>query len=106
MAELAYNGLAKQIKTIYGPTDFESVDQLVSKVSAYERAHPEFLRNKQKKLVNFVLPRTKEQRRIKMHSWCNGPKQASRYTANGLGNLMQPQAMTLMWPRQSRSLTC
>ena len=57
LAELAYNGLAKQIKTIYGPTDFESVDQLVSKVSAYERAHPEFLRNKQKKLVNFVLPK-------------------------------------------------
>ena len=57
LAELAYGGLLKPIKTIYGPTDFESIGHLVSKVSAYEHMHLESFQDKQKWGVFMTDPR-------------------------------------------------
>ena len=41
LAELAYGGLSRVTKGVYGPTDFDSIGNLLSKVSAYERLHPD-----------------------------------------------------------------
>ena len=46
LAQIAYNGLNKAIKTVYGSTNFDSIGHLVSKVSAYERSHPEVLQER------------------------------------------------------------
>jgi hypothetical protein len=46
MAELAYGGLSRVTKGVYGPTDLDSIGHLLSKVSAYECLHPDLYANK------------------------------------------------------------
>ena len=54
LAELTYKGLNREVKIVYGPTDFESIGHLVSKVSAYERSHPEVFQEKQRRNIGYV----------------------------------------------------
>ena len=46
LAELAYGGLSRVTKGVYGPTDFDSIGHLLSKVSTYERLHPDLYADK------------------------------------------------------------
>ena len=46
LAELAYGGLSRVTKGIYGPTDFDSIGHLMSKVSSYECLHPDLYAEK------------------------------------------------------------
>ena len=53
LAELAYGGLSRVTKGVYGPTDFDSIGHLLSKVSAYERLHPDMYAEKPRKPVAY-----------------------------------------------------
>ena len=53
LAELAYGGLSRVTKGVYGPTDFDSISHLLSKVSAYERLHPDLYVEKLRRPVNY-----------------------------------------------------
>jgi hypothetical protein len=39
LVELAYGGLSRVAEGVYGPTDFDSIGHLLSKVSACERLY-------------------------------------------------------------------
>ena len=51
LAELAYGGLSRVTKGVYGPTDFDSISHLLLKVSSYERLHPDLYAEKPRKLI-------------------------------------------------------
>ena len=53
MAEFAYGSLSRVTKGIYGPMDFDSIGHLLSKVSAYERLHPDLYAEKPQKPVAY-----------------------------------------------------
>ena len=52
--ELAYGGLLRPTKNAYGPADFDSIDTLLSKVSAYERQHQEAYQEKYRKPISYL----------------------------------------------------
>ena len=53
LAELAYGGLSRVTKGVYGPTDFDSIGHLLSKVSAYERLHLDLYAEKPRRPVAY-----------------------------------------------------
>ena len=53
LAELTYCGLSRVTKGVYGPMDFDSISHLLSKVSAYERLHPDLYVEKLRRPVNY-----------------------------------------------------
>ena len=44
-------GLSRVTKGVYGPMDFDSISHLLSKVSSYERLHPDLYAEKPRKLI-------------------------------------------------------
>ena len=53
LAELAYGGLSRVTKGVYGPTDFDSIGHILSKVSACERLHPDLYADKPRKPIAY-----------------------------------------------------
>ena len=53
LTELTYGGLSRVTKGVYGLTDFDSIDHLLSKVSAYEHLHPNLYAEKPRRPIAY-----------------------------------------------------
>jgi hypothetical protein len=60
LAEFAYGGLSRVTRGVYGLTDFDSIGHLLSKVSTYERLHPNMYAEKPRKPVAYFLANDEE----------------------------------------------